>query len=284
MSAALFFALKTILAKLAYLQGAAPLELLALRMLVAGSIFGAIAGVNLARGRWKLDLSPKQWALILLLGVGGYYLCSFLDFAGLYYIDASLGRMILFLYPTLVVLINAFLAKSAISRSTLLALFVSYAGLFLMVSPNLKIDPDLNFWKGSSLVFLSALIYAFYLTGVDWFFRRAPMAFFISITMLVSTAAVLVNYALVRDFSALFALNGEIYVYALLLGVFATVIPVYAMSLGIALIGASKAAMYNMIGPIATLIMGAVFLSERLGPVEIMGMALILLGVTRIRG
>ncbi|MDR2612881.1 MAG: DMT family transporter [Deltaproteobacteria bacterium] len=284
MAAAFCFAGKTVIAKLAYREGMDPLSLLCLRMIIAGSVFAGVLSANTFRGKWRpWALRPARWALVAALGLFGYYLCSYLDFQGLFYIDASLGRMILFLYPTLVVIINSAAARTPADPRTWTALGASYLGLLLMMAPHLT-APGPGFLKGCGLVFLSALIYAFYLTGVDRYFGRSQMPMLISLTMMVSVAAVLIHYAAARGFHGLSRFSGRAYLYVLLLGLFATVLPIYAMSAGIALIGASKAAMYNMMGPIMTMAMGTALLGERLGPLELIGAALIILGVSRVGG
>lgn len=275
------FAFKTILAKLIYQYGVDPLSLLCLRLTVAGAIFFAVLLINLLRCKWSLKFGIKSWSIIILLGFCGYYLCSYLDFKGLYFIDASLGRMILFLYPTMVVLINAVVNKKPITKATALALVVSYLGLILMMAPQVRIKQN-SILLGSTLVFLSALIYAFYLTAVDKFFKDVGMGLFISLIMCFATIFVYIHYSIAGNFSVLFTFNPIVYIYCLILGVFCTVVPIYAMSAGIAFLGASKAAMYNMSGPIVTLLMGALILHERLGPIEILGVILIIFGVSRI--
>jgi drug/metabolite transporter (DMT)-like permease len=278
------FATKTIIAKLIYLEGVDPLSLICLRMTMAGLIFAGILIINTARRKWVIKLSPQKWLTVLILGVGGYYLCSYLDFKGLFYVDASLGRMILFLYPTMVVIIHSVITKTPIKTHTIVALVISYLGLFLMMSPHLGAGIAGNeVWKGAFLIFLSALIYAFYLTGVDRYFKDMSMAMLISLTMIVSVIAVFIHYGIARDFKDLLSFSGKTYAYMIFLSVFSTVVPIYAMSAGIAMLGASKAAMYNMLGPIMTLLMGRILLGERLGPFEIIGMVLIILGVLRIK-
>jgi drug/metabolite transporter (DMT)-like permease len=283
-TAAFCFAWKTVIAKLAYREGMDPLSLLCLRMIIAGSVFGGVLLANTLRGKWRPgSLAPSKWILITALGVFGYYLCSYLDFLGLMYIDATLARMILFLYPTLVVIIHSAVTRTPAGPRTWAALAASYLGLLLMMAPGLA-SPGPGFLKGCSLVFLAALIYAFYLTGVDRRFGRSQMPMLISITMMVSVASVLIHYAAARDFADLARFSPACYLYAVLIGLFATVLPIYAMSAGIALIGASRAAMYNMLGPVMTLVMGAIFLDERLGPLQAAGAALIILGVSRVGG
>ncbi|MDR1040184.1 MAG: DMT family transporter [Deltaproteobacteria bacterium] len=283
-TAAFCFAGKTVLAKLAYREGMDPLSLICLRMILAGGIFAFILAANTIRGKWRpLDLPPSKWAAIAVLGVFGYYLCSFLDFAGLYYIDASLGRMILFLYPTMVVLISAAALRTPVGRRTWTALGVSYLGLLMMMAPHVT-SPGPGFYRGCGLVFASATLYALYLVGVDRNFSRSQMPMLISITMMVSVASVLLHYGVLREYGDLLRFSEKAYLYVAILSVFSTVVPIYAMSAGIALLGASKAAIYNMSGPIMTLVMGAILLGERLGLVEVAGMILIILGVSRVGG
>jgi drug/metabolite transporter (DMT)-like permease len=180
------FATKTIIAKLIYKEGADPLSLICLRMAFSGLIFMGILSLNVARGKWALRLSPKKWLAVVILGVGGYYLCSYLDFKGLYYVDASLGRMILFLYPTMVVILNALFTKTPIRRHTVIALTVSYLGLLLMMSPHFRGGlSGSEVFRGAFLIFLSALIYSFYLIGVDRNFKDLNMSMLISLTMIV---------------------------------------------------------------------------------------------------
>jgi drug/metabolite transporter (DMT)-like permease len=191
--------------------------------------------------------------------------------------------MILFLYPTMVVIIHAVIVRKMLPGRVVMALALSYLGLVLMMFPNIGSGPGNDFLKGCSLVFLSALVYSFYLTGVDRFFGEVRMGLLVSVTMCFSCLAVFIHYALSFPFSRLFGFSNGVYAYALLLGTVSTVFPIYAMSIGIALIGAAKAAIYNMTGPIMTLLMGVVLLHERLGTLEIIGALMIIVGVARAR-
>ncbi|MDR2338878.1 MAG: DMT family transporter [Deltaproteobacteria bacterium] len=281
--AAFFFAGKTILVKLAYLEGADPVSLIALRMCIAGACFIFILAFNLARGRWKLDLGRKQWLMVAILGIMGYYLSAYLDLLGLFYIDATLGRMILFLYPTMVVIIHAVIVREMLPGRVVLALALSYLGLVLMMAPNLGPGPQEGFWKGCGLVFLSALVYSFYLTGVDRYFGTVNMGLFISLAMCCSCLVVFAQYIIASPVTGLLDFNAKVYIYVLILGTLSTVLPIYAMSMGIALMGASKAAIYNMTGPIMTMLMGVALLGERPGLLGFLGALMIIVGVAKAR-
>jgi len=274
------FASKTVLAKMAYLHGVDAITVLALRMGFAGGIFGAILIYNVAVGKWNLRLPLNQWVWIVILGVFGYYISALLDFSGLMYIDASLGRMILFLYPTLVVIINSVLKRQRIRGSTWLALGLCYGGIFLMLVPNLTGEQN-NIWLGSGLVFASALIYAFYLVGVDRLLKDMEPVRFTSLVMCVSCLSVIIHYLLTRNLDGL-AVPAPVLLNGFIMGAFATVLPIYALTAGIARIGASKAAMVSMFGPVLTTVMGVMLLDERLIAIQLLGMLLVMAGVWRV--
>ncbi|MDR1545804.1 MAG: DMT family transporter [Deltaproteobacteria bacterium] len=279
--AATGFALKTVLAKLAYRHGVDPLTLLTLRLSVAGAAFSSVLFWQAANGRWNLRLGARRWALVAVLGFVGYYGSAYLDFSGLVHVDATLGRMILFLYPTLVVLIELVLTRRWPSSSLLAAQAVCYSGLLLMLWPHLS-SPGAGYLKGCLYIFASASLYAAYLTAVDRFFRAANMVMFISLIMTVASLAAFVHFFLARDFWAL-QVPFAVYLLAGLMAVFSTVLPCYALSVGIALLGASKAASLSMIGPAVTLLFGFLLLDESLTALQAVGLALIVVGVSRVK-
>jgi len=281
LAAAFAFAAKTVLVKMAFLYGVDAITALTLRMSFAGLIFGGILVYNVYRKTWSLKLSGRQWLAVVLLGFCGYYLSSFLDFSGLVYIDASLGRMILFLYPTLVVLMNARLKRQPVKSTTWLAIGLCYGGIFLMLLPNLGGEQK-NVWLGSSLVFGAAFCYSFYLIGVERMLKSINPTFFTSLALCVSCLCVLGHFFLTHPAEDLWSAPAPAVFLGFLMGAFSTVFAVYAMTAGIARIGASRAALISMIGPVLTFLLGAVLLDERLTVLQIAGMFVIILGVSRV--
>ena len=90
------FSGKAIIVKLAYRYGVDAVTLIMYRMLFALPLFAAMAWWA---SRGQAPLSRRDAWGVVGLGVTGYYLASFLDFAGLAYISASLERLILYLIP-----------------------------------------------------------------------------------------------------------------------------------------------------------------------------------------
>ena len=112
---AIAFSGKAIIVKLAYRHGVDAVTLIMYRMLFALPIFALMAWWA---SRGKAALTRKDWLGVLWLGFTGYYLASFLDFAGLAYISASLERLILYLGPTLVLLLGRVLFQRRVRLGT----------------------------------------------------------------------------------------------------------------------------------------------------------------------
>ena len=193
------FSFKGILIKLAY--AATPvdaLSLLALRMIYSAPFFVAIA---YWAGR-RADARPftsSDWRALAGLGFLGYYLASLLDFEGLRYIGVSLERLVLFLNPTIVVVLSALLLGKPITRRAVAALVLSYAGLAVVMWNDLRVTGDTGaIALGTGLVFGSAVCYALYLVWSGEVIVRIGSGRFIAWAMLASTAFVLVHFLLAR--------------------------------------------------------------------------------------
>src|SRR5438552_8085419 len=182
----LAFSLRPILVKLSYAaHPVSPTTLLFLRMALSLPFFAAVAFFLRGRGP---RLSAHDWTAIVGLGFVGYYAASFLDFIGLQYVGAGVGRLVLFLYPTLVLLLSfLFLAKPA-SRREVLALVLSSAGIALVLSSQFDTTPERRlFVLGVLLVFASALCYAVYLVAGSQMVKRVGSMRFTAFTMVVAT-------------------------------------------------------------------------------------------------
>ena len=160
------FSTKAIIVKLAFAKTSIDaLTLLTMRMLFSLPFYLVAAWIGSSRKN-AARFTRKQWVAIILLGLFGYYLSSLFDFIGLQYVSAGLERLILFLYPSFVLLINSFLFRQKIAGIQKLALLLSYAGLILAYIGELRIDTvGRNFYFGSFLIFLCGITYASYIAG-----------------------------------------------------------------------------------------------------------------------
>ena len=279
-ASAIGFSGKAIIIKLAYRHGVDAVTLLTLRMAFSAPLFLLLAWWA-ARKPGVEPLSRPDLRAIAVLGFLGYYLSSYLDFLGLQYVTAALERLILFLNPTIVLFLSAMFFKRRISRRDLMAIGLCYAGIALVFGHDLTTQTS-NVALGSFWVLLSAITYAIYLIGSGRLVGRVGSIRFACYAGLVSCAAVMVQYVIVRDTSVIFSQPAAVYGLSLLMAALSTVLPIVLMSEGIRRIGASHASIISSVGPIATIFLGAIFLAEPITAFQLMGAALVMAGVLAI--
>jgi drug/metabolite transporter (DMT)-like permease len=276
------FSFKAILVKLAYAW--APIDavtLLALRMIYAAPMFVVMAWWA-SRHAAAEPMTRRDWLLLGWLGFIGYYLSSLLDFMGLQYITAALERLVLFLYPTMVVLLTAVLFRQRIGGRKLLALALSYAGILLVFAHDLRFgDNNRALWIGGALVFASAFCYSLYLVGAGPVISRLGSMRFIAWAMLISAVFVVAQFLATRPLSAL-DVPLRIHLLALAMATVSTVLPTYLIAEAIKRIGADRTSLVGSLGPVFTIALGYWILAEPVFAIQLAGAALVLCGVTLV--
>lgn len=272
---AVAFSAKAVIAKVGYRHGADPATLLALRMAFSLPFF-VVAAVLTARRR--APLPRAELGKIVVLGVLGYYLASVLDFYGLVHISAGLERLILFVYPTLVVVMSALLFKTPITKRTLVALGLTYSGILLAVKTETAGAHGAKLWLGVTMIFGCALSYAAYLVGSGRLIPRIGSLRFTALAMIVSTAAMLIHFWIVGGSFAGHA--PAVYLDGLLLALVCTVLPVFLLAEGIRRVGAGPAAIIGAVGPISTIALAHWVLGEPVHLIQAIGTLLVLIGAT----
>jgi drug/metabolite transporter (DMT)-like permease len=273
---AIAFSGKAIIVKLGYRYGADAVTLLGLRMLVALPFF-IVLGLWASRRSAPRLGSADGWKIVLL-GFFGYYLASFLDFAGLAYISATLERLILYLTPTIILLIGFFVFRRPATRRQLFALLVSYLGVLLAFAHDLSLGGE-RIALGSVLVFLSALSYSLYLVGSGEIVARVGA---IRLTAYASSVACILcigQFLVLRSPQVAVDLAVEVWWLSLLNGTLCTVVPVLAVMMAVARIGSATTAQIGMLGPVSTIVLSMLVLGEPMGPWQIAGTILVLMGV-----
>ena len=218
---------------------------------------------------------------MLAVGFLGYYLASYLDLLGLEYISAQLERLTLFTYPTMVAILAALFLKEKLTRWILFSLALSYAGLWVMYGQELAIASGDNVIKGVLLVLGSALSYSIYVILAKPMIQRVGSQLFTSIAMLGSTLFVAIHVLGMEaiDFSAI---PSKVYVYSFLLAFLCTVLPSYMITAAIAQIGATRTTVLGSVGPVFTIILAVFSLGEPFGLMYLLGVCLVLGGVTLV--
>ncbi len=268
------FSGKAIIVKLAYRHGVDAVTLLMLRMLFAFPLFLIMAWWA---GRGKASMTRQDWFGIVGLGFTGYYLSSYLDFLGLEYISASFERLILYLNPTLVLVLGWWVYQRQISPRQVVAMGVSYSGVLLVFAHELSWTGT-NVWLGSGLVFCSAVTYAGYLTYSGQLVQRLGSLRLAGWASSAACVFCLMQFALFRPLS-LEGVATQVLGLSLLNAIACTVLPVLLVMMAIERIGPGLTAQIGMIGPMSTVSMGVLLLDEPFNGWIIAGTILVVSGV-----
>ncbi|PKO26054.1 MAG: EamA family transporter [Betaproteobacteria bacterium HGW-Betaproteobacteria-8] len=276
---AIGFSAKAIFVKLAYGYAVDAVTLLALRMAFSVPFF-LVAALYAGSRQSGQSLLFKDWVSVAALGLIGYYLASFLDFLGLQFISAGLERLILFLYPTMVVLISALVFRKKVGKKTMLALFVSYAGIAMVFLHDVRIEQD-GILPGSVLVFSSALAYAIYLVGAGHTIAKVGATRFTAYAMTVACMAALLQFVLTHPIAGL-KQPFEVYGLSFAMAIFSTVLPAFTLGAAMRRIGTMHTSMIGAIGPVVTIYLAYLFLGELLSATQLAGSVLVVAGVLMI--
>jgi len=275
--AALGFSFKAIFVKLAF--AAAPVDavtLLSLRMVFSLPVF---VWVGFHSSRTADPLTRRDWAMLVGLGLLGYYGASILDFIGLQYISAGLERLILFTYPTLTIVIGVLFMGKHLHCREVGALALTYLGIGLAFAHDIKIASEIRtVLIGASFILGSSLCYAFYQSGAESMIRRLGSARFTALAMIVSTAATQLHFAIKQPLTALIQ-PWPIYAYGAAMALFSTVLPVFMNSAAIRRIGVAKSVLIGTLGPVLTIVFSWWLLNEPLSLAQVSGAVLVLTGV-----
>jgi len=271
---AVAFSAKAIIVKLAYRHGVDAVTLIMYRMLFALPIFALMAWWA-SRGKPALT-RHDVWG-VLGLGFTGYYLASFLDFAGLAYISASLERLILYLNPTLVLLLGLLLYQRHIARHQALGMAISYLGVLFVFGQEIKLEGT-DAALGALLVFLSAVSYALYLSFSGELVKRLGSLRLVGLATTVACLLCIGQFVLLRPLSAALVAPEVIWL-SVLNATLCTAMPVLLVMMAIERIGAGLAAQTGMVGPMSTILMGVVVLDEPFTASVAAGTLLVLAGI-----
>ena len=271
---AIAFSGKAIIVKLAYRHGVDAVTLITYRMLFALPLFLLLAWWA---GRGKPALTQRDWIVVIGLGFTGYYLASFLDFAGLAYISASFERLILYLNPTLVLALGLVVFKRQVTARQLVALGVSYCGVLLVFGHEVTLLGP-NAALGAALVFASAVSYAVYLVYSGEEVKRLGALRLTGLATTVACVLCIAQFLVLRPLSAL-NVAPEVIWLSVLNATLCTFAPVLMVMMAIERIGATLAAQTGMIGPLSTILMGVVILGEPFTVWIAAGTLLVLAGI-----
>ena len=277
---AIAFSGKAIIVKLAYRHGVDAVTLIMLRMLFALPFFLLMVwwAHRPRAGKALVALTRKDWMGVIGLGVTGYYLASYLDFAGLQYVTASLERLILYLNPTLVLLLGWALVGRRINHLQAWGMAISYAGMLLVFGHEVTLQ-GANVGLGALLVFLSAISYALYLFYSGEMVQRLGSLRLVGLATSIACVLCIAQFVVLRPLDSVFSVAPQVVWLSLLNATLCTVVPVMLIMMAIERIGSTLTAQVGMVGPTSTLLMGVVLLGEPLNAWIVTGTVLVLAGI-----
>jgi drug/metabolite transporter (DMT)-like permease len=269
------FSGKAIIVKLAYRWDVDAVTLIMLRMLFALPFFAAMAWWA---SRGKPALTRRDWLGVLGLGVSGYYLASFLDFAGLQYITASLERLILYLNPTLVMLLGWLMYRKTFTQRQIVGMALSYAGVLLVFGHEVRLE-GANVALGTLLVFASAVSYAIYLVYSGELVQRVGSLRLVGLATSVACVCCIVQFLVVRPVDVALAVAPQVVWLSVLNASLCTAVPVLLVMMAIERIGPALSAQTGMVGPMSTILMGVLILGEPFTAWIAAGSVLVIAGI-----
>lgn len=277
---AICFSTKAIFVKLAYRDtNVDAVTLLALRMIFSLPFF-VISAITTSSKQGNTKFTGKQWLSIAVIGCLGYYVSSLLDFIGLQYITAGIERLVLFIYPTLVLLMVSLIYREKIRKKQWMAVSITYAGLLVafIAEADFSQASGNNFTLGTFLIFACAITYATYIVGSGRIIPSVGAAKFNSYAMSFACVAVLIHFWIVSG-KSLLHYDAPVYVYSICMAIFSTVIPSYLVSEAIKRVGSDNAAIAGSVGPVSTILQAYFFLGEQISVLQLLGTCLVLGGV-----
>jgi drug/metabolite transporter (DMT)-like permease len=274
------FSTKAVLIKLMYQYEVDTFAVIALRMLLSAPVYIAIA-IFLALKKDNIPLTAKEMASIGGLGILSYYVSSMLDFWGLKYISAGVERLILFTYPTFVLLFSSLFFQKKITKIQIIAVILTYIGVAITFVAEKGLGEQTNLLLGASLIFTCAITYSFFVIGTGELAKKYGSIKFTCYAVLAATIPALIQ-SYVHDGMDIFNHPKEVYTLAAWLALIATVVPTFLIVEGIGLVGANNSGIIGFVGPVWTIFLANWVLNEPITVLQLVGTGVVLAGVALI--
>ena len=281
LASAALFAIRPIFVKLTYAEGIDPNTLIVLRMAISAPIYAVLLYWFL-RSRANFEIRPRTLSIIIVAGTFGYFLASLLDLIGLQYVTTQLGRMILYVYPSFVVLIGALVFGQAITLRLIGALILTYLGIAFIFGHDLQMfGPDTI--TGTLWILASALAFSVYLVLSKPLVQEVGSRVFTCIALLAASAAVGVYFfTIAGGVQAMPPVNQNAWGYITFIAIFCTVIPTFFTTAAVARIGPERTGIIAMIGPGFTSVFAVLILAEQFTIYHLLGIIITVIGVAML--
>ncbi|MFI0843375.1 DMT family transporter [Mesorhizobium sp. IMUNJ 23232] len=256
-----------------------PLTLVLFRVAIAAlalQIYLAATGVSF---RAALPYAPG----LVLLAVLNNVIPFSLIFAGQTQLGAGLASVLNATTPFWTVLLASHLTTDEkLSWNKMLGILLGIAGTAVMIGPGLFSGLGAPTWAKLALIGAS-LSYAFALM-VAKRLRKIPPAVVATAQLTASTVVMLPIVLILNGSDGLFAFSAPVWAAVLSLALLSTAFAYLLYFRLVAEAGATNASLVTLIVPASAVLLGVLFLGERLEPIEMLGMVVIALGLVTIDG
>ncbi len=271
------FSSKAVIIKLMYIHQVDTISVMALRLIFSLPFYIVIA-FFVSKDEANVRLTTREWLMIGGLGILSYYISSMLDFLGLQYVSAGVERLMLFTYPTMVVILSAIFFKKKITPPQYIALILTYIGVIIAFIAEKGLGEQKDMEKGAFYILTCAFTYSLYVVGTGQLAQRVGSIKFTCYAMIAATIPTLIQSAVYNGVD-IFHYPQEIYWLTLWLVVIATVIPTFLIVEGIRLVGASNSSIIGFVGPVSTIFLANFYLNEKITLLQLLGTGIVLFGV-----
>lgn len=276
-ASAVMFAIRPIFVKLVYAQDIDPTTLIAFRMLFSLPVYLVLLFYLLRDPAKRARLSLPLIFRTSVIGILGYYIASFTDLVGLQYVTTQLGRLVLYVYPTFVVIIGAVLFKQAITPQLIVAMLITYSGIGVIFGHDLTVFGS-DVIRGSFFILISAMSFALYLSFSKNLISELGSRLFTCIALIAACTGILIHYTLTHSIQSP-NVNQTGLFWILMIAIFCTVLPTFFTTAAVERIGSSKTGVIAMIGPGVTSLCAVLILNENFTGFHLTGIFLTVLGV-----
>ena len=260
-----------VLGKLAYDEGATVGTLLAVRFALAAALFWAVV---LAGGaaREIRALRKSDLATALALGAAGYAAQAGCYFAALDRIDASLLALLVYTYPAMVAVAAIALGRERPDARRLHALALASAGLLLVLASARAgaVEP-----LGATLGIGAALVYTTYILVSEGVAGRIRPTLLAALVCSGAAVSLTLGSALLGDLRP-GDLTAAGWGWLASLALVSTVAAISMFFAGLRRVGPTTASILSTAEPVVTVVLAFLVFGELLGPVQLLGGALVL--------
>lgn len=264
------FGLNPIWTKDAWMRGVNTMSVLFWRLLSTAFIlliYFLIKKIN-------FKINKNEFKSLLVIGILGYGCTTICLFTSYSYISGGLATTLHFIYPTVVTILMILIYKDKLSQGKIFAIIFSTLGIYFLINTkNMQIN-----YKGVILAIVSGVFYSIYIIGIEkGKLERLDVLVVTFYITIISTVCVVtfgifhseINF--VTDYRSVLDIFGAT--------IISTLLALIAFTKGIKMIGSSNAAILSTFEPIVSVILGILFLNEKITIQIVIGIFLIISSV-----